>query len=67
MDEEFKTRIDALEQKIDATFRSAEKTRKYFLAVIVISAIAFVLPLLGIIFVMPSFMGTYTQLGELLQ
>ncbi len=64
-DTELQRRLDGLEKKLDATFVSAEKTRKYFLAIIVISVIAFVLPLIGLLFAIPSFISTYSQLGGL--
>ena len=56
-------RLDALEKKIDAVYTSAEKTRKYFLGVIVVSVIAFVLPLLGLVFAIPSLLAGYSDLG----
>jgi hypothetical protein len=58
-DEEIKQRLAVLEQKIDATYVSAEKTRKYFLWVLVISLVAFVLPLVGLLFAVPSFLNNY--------
>lgn len=50
-----------LETKIDAVYVSVEKTRKYFLGVLIISVIAFVLPLIGLVFAIPTFLKTYTQ------
>jgi uncharacterized Tic20 family protein len=68
MDEqEILERLDLLQQKIDAVHVSAEKTRKYFLAIIVISLVAFVLPLIGLFFAVPSFLSTYGSMGDLLQ
>ena len=37
-----------------------EKTRKYFLAIIWITVLAVVLPLIGLAFVIPSFLSNYT-------
>jgi len=59
--------IDLLQQKIDAVYVSAEKTRKYFLAVIIVSLIAFVLPLVGLFFAIPSFLSSYGDISGLLQ
>ena len=42
---------------------SAEKTRKYFLAVIVVSVILFVPPLIGLVFAVPSFLSLYSGVG----
>lgn len=57
-------RLDALEQKLNDTFVSAEKTRKYLLAIIVVSVVAFVLPLIGLLFAIPSFLSTYSSIGN---
>ena len=64
-DEEMRQKLDALEKKIDATYQSAEKTRKYFLTIIVISLIAFVLPIIGLLFAIPTFLATYSSIGSL--
>lgn len=64
-DIEIRQRLDALEKKIDAVYTSAEKTRKYFLAVIVVSVVAFVLPLIGLVFAIPSFLAGYGSLDGL--
>ncbi len=58
MDVELKNKLDALEKKIDAVFVSAEKTRRYFLVVLIVSAVAFVLPLLGLLFAIPSMLSS---------
>jgi type II secretory pathway component PulF len=49
------------ELKIDAIYKSVEKTRKYFLIAVWATIIAVVLPLIGLIFVIPSFISTYTS------
>jgi len=66
-DLEIGKRIDALEKKIDAVYVSAEKTRKYFLTIIIVSVVVFVLPLVGLLFAIPSFLSTYSSMGGLLQ
>ena len=63
MDEELRQNLVRIEAKVDATYQSAEKTRKYFLGVIIVSVVAFVLPLVGLLFAIPSFLSSY---GELL-
>ncbi|MFA6050035.1 MAG: hypothetical protein WC761_02455 [Candidatus Paceibacterota bacterium] len=52
--------IEALSKKIDEVYKSVEKTRKYFLIVLWVTVIAVVLPFIGLIFAIPSFIGTYT-------
>jgi hypothetical protein len=65
MTPELAARLDALEKKIDDIFVSAEKTRKYFLAVLVITVIAFVLPLIGLVFAIPQFISMLSVVGGL--
>ncbi len=61
-EQEIKQALDALGEKTERIFVSVEKTRKYFLAVLVISVIAFVLPLFGLLFAIPSFLSSYGSL-----
>jgi hypothetical protein len=53
-------RLEAIEKKIDAIYESAEKTRKYFLWTLIITVALFILPLIGLVFAVPSFINTYT-------
>lgn len=62
MENDANAKLIALEQKIDAIYVSVEKTRKYFLAVMIISVVAFVLPLIGLMFAIPSFLSSYNNL-----
>lgn len=58
MDPELATRLDAQEQKLDAIFVSVEKTRKYFQWTLIATIITFVLPLIGIVAILPWFVNT---------
>lgn len=58
-------RLAELEAKIDAVYKSVEQTRKYFLAMLIATGVAFVLPLIGLLFAIPSFLSTYSALGGL--
>jgi len=64
MDTELKTRLDELEKKIDAVYVSAEKTRKYFQWTMIITIVMFVLPVIGLIVVIPMFISNYTSTFE---
>ena len=64
-DTEIRTKLELLEKKIDAIYVSAEKTRKYFLGTMIVTVIAFVLPLIGLLFAIPTFMSTYSALGNI--
>ncbi len=53
-------RLTSLEEKVDKIYISVEKTRKYFQWTMYITVALFVLPLLGLMFVVPSFLSSYT-------
>lgn len=59
MENEIQNKLKEQDEKLDAIYKSVEKTRKYFLIVIWITVIAFVLPLIAMMFVIPSFMSSY--------
>ena len=66
MDPTLQARLDALEKKIDATFVSAEKTRKYLLWTVIITVAVIVLPMIGLVFVIPQFISEYSSMSGLL-
>jgi len=51
----------SLETKIDAIYESVEKTRKYFMWTLIITVALVVLPLIGLMFVLPSFIQGMTS------
>lgn len=57
MDQELKMRIDAQDEKLAAIYKSVEATRKYFKWTMIITIVLFLLPLIGIFFAIPSFLG----------
>jgi hypothetical protein len=61
MEDETDKRIAELEGKIDKILSSVEKTRKYFLWTLIITGALFVLPLIGLVFALPTFLSTYTN------
>ena len=60
METELKQLIEAQQKKIEEIYISVEKTRKYLWWTMVITIVLFVLPLVGLIFVIPSFISSYT-------
>lgn len=64
-DQELRQRLDGLEKKISDVYASAEKTRKYFLTLVIISVVAVVLPLVGLVFAVPSFLSTYSDISNI--
>ncbi len=63
-EQELAQKLTVLEQKIDAVYVSAEKTRKYFMWTLIASFVLFILPLVGLLFAIPSFLSTYSDLGN---
>jgi len=59
--EELKKKIEEQALKIDAIYKSVEKTRKYFLIIIWVTVIAVIIPIIGLIFAIPSFMTNYVN------
>jgi hypothetical protein len=60
MEQETTKKLLELEEKINKIYTSVEKTRKYFLWTGIITVAVIVLPLIGILFVAPSFIKDYT-------
>jgi len=58
MDQELRSRIEHIEQTVELTRVAADKTRKYIFILVVSSIVAFVLPLLGLLIVVPIVMNT---------
>ncbi len=63
MEPELIRRIDELEKKVDAVYKSAEKTRKYFFWTLVISIAVIILPLIALIFLIPYYLKTINLAG----
>ncbi len=61
MEEEIKKRLDAQDELLGKIYKSAEKTRRYFLWTLIISLVVFFLPLMGLAFILPKFLGAYTS------
>ena len=60
METELKQLIEAQQKKIDEIYISVEKTRTYLWWTMIITVILFVLPLVGLVFMIPSFISSYT-------
>lgn len=56
-----------LEQKIDKLQNSIDKLNKMFKWTLIITVILFVVPLVGLLFVIPQFLSTFSSYGSLLQ
>ncbi len=65
MEEDLRQKLDAIERKVEAAYTSAEKTRKYLFWTGVVTIALIVLPAIGLIFAVPSFISTYSSLGDI--
>lgn len=63
MDIDIFKKLEEQEQKIDKIYRSVEKMRKYFLWSLIIGIVFIVLPLVGLIFIIPMFLKTLNLSG----
>ena len=54
--EELLKRLQAQDEKLERIFRSVEKTRKYFLWTLIIGAVTIIVPLIGLAFILPTFL-----------
>jgi hypothetical protein len=61
MQPELENKLKELEAKLDLVYRSAEKSRKYLMWTGIITAAVIILPLIAMVFVLPSFISSYTD------
>ena len=61
MEDEIKERLNTQDELLKKIYISVEKTRKYFLWTLIVSLVMFILPLIGLVFVLPKFLNTYIQ------
>ncbi|MCL5012096.1 MAG: hypothetical protein M1320_01595 [Patescibacteria group bacterium] len=57
MDPELLKKLEEQQKKIDAIFKSVEQTRKYFMWTLIISVVVIVVPLIAIIFMLPTLLS----------
>jgi len=55
-------KIEEQDKKLEDIYRSVEKTRKYFLWTLIITLVFMVLPLIGLIYVIPKMLDAYSGL-----
>jgi hypothetical protein len=64
-DQELARRMEAIEKKLDEVYSSSEKTRKLLFWITAAAVAAFVLPLVGLLFAVPSFISTYNDISSI--
>ena len=60
IDPELLAKLNQIEEKAEKAYQAAEKVRKYLFWTGVITVALIVLPLIGLAFVLPSFISSYT-------
>lgn len=58
MNEDILRKLDEQDAKINSVLESSEKMRKYFLWTLIISVAVIVLPLIAMVFVLPTFFNS---------
>lgn len=58
MEQEILNRLQAQEDLLRKVYISTEKTRKYFMWTLIVSVAVILLPLVGLILVIPTFLST---------
>jgi type II secretory pathway component PulF len=61
MEEEILKKIEAQDKRLEEIYRSIEKMRKYFLWTLIITVAVIVLPLIGLLLVIPKFLSIYSN------
>jgi len=64
MEQDILKKLDEQDKKIEAIWQSVEKTRKYFLATVIITIVMTILPLIGLIIVIPFFLSALSKSFE---
>ncbi len=61
IDPELAEKLNELEIKVDAAYKAAEAARKYLFWTGVVTVAVIVLPLIGLMFAIPSFINNYVN------
>ena len=61
MNEDINAKLDALKTEVHEVNIAINKMRKYFLWTLIISVAVVVLPLIGLVAVLPQFLSSYTS------
>jgi hypothetical protein len=61
MNEDLIKKLEEQAVKIDKIYESVEKTRKYFQWTLIITVVTIVLPIVAILFILPTIISTYTS------
>ena len=62
MEQDILKKIEEQDKKLEAIYKSVEKTRRYFLWTLIITIIFMVLPLIGLVYAIPKMLDAYSGL-----
>lgn len=62
IDPELAAKLEEISAKTDKAYRAAESTRKYLFWTGIITATLVVFPAIGLVFVIPQFIDSYTSM-----
>ncbi|HTR18465.1 MAG TPA: hypothetical protein VMH91_00575 [Candidatus Paceibacterota bacterium] len=65
MDEETKQRLERMEQQMAEVYAMARRLYRIILWTVIVSVILFVVPLIGLLFEIPSLINTYATIGNI--
>ena len=65
MDSELSVRLTVLEAKVEDVHKYVKRLYNIFLWTGIVTVAMFVLPLIGMMFVIPSFISSYTSMGNI--
>jgi len=65
IDPELSAKLDEIGAKADAAYRASEKVRKYLFWTGVVTVALIVIPAIGLVFAIPQFLNTYSQIGNI--
>lgn len=65
MDPELKQKLDALETQMVDVQKMTKRMYYFFLTGIIVSILAFVIPIIGLMYELPTFLSTYNSISTL--
>jgi NADH:ubiquinone oxidoreductase subunit 3 (subunit A) len=60
-EEKVLVKLEEQDAKINAIYKSVEQTRKLFLATLIITVLMFVVPAIGLVFIIPWFLNVMSS------
>ena len=60
MEEEILKKLQEQDERLDKIFRSVEKTRKYFLWMLIATLVTFIAPFIILLIFLPQIIGVYS-------